>query len=335
MAAPPRPVVRERWYMSDTKLQERATAIIKPLIPPDAEERVNRSFKQWNQIIRDHIRTETGLKLSDGDSRFAIPVRVVPGFPVTLAQLIDQYRDPVMWRIIIGQPKLGGLIQGLEFLLQAWSEFERWPSLPEAARDGEATLGQALAIARALQQAALAEEIVNQIKKLQEDILGVYRFQPGQGSSVELYWLPIAMVAAMRDVAIEDLTMVVLIHELAHGCTHIGRDIDGASWDDTGFCGSDLAVVEGVAQFYTEVISQRLAGRTPSLFRAYEGLLSLQSWPYLVHRKWLAGDRRQIGEKVRFTLIAARSQGQVSYDLWKELMAATSHNLKRHSLFDR
>src|SRR6516165_3394642 len=78
MAAPPRPVVRERWYMSDTKLQERATASIKPLIPPDAEERVNRSFKQWNQIIRDHIRTETGLKLSDGDSRFAIPVRVVP-----------------------------------------------------------------------------------------------------------------------------------------------------------------------------------------------------------------------------------------------------------------
>lgn len=90
--------------MNDNALQNRATEIIKPLVPPDAEERVNRSFKQWNQIVRDHIRTETGLKLSDGDSRYAIPVRVVKGFPVTLAQLIDQYRDPVMWRLIIGHP---------------------------------------------------------------------------------------------------------------------------------------------------------------------------------------------------------------------------------------
>jgi hypothetical protein len=35
------------------------------------------------------------LKLSDGDSRYAIPVRVVKGFPVALAQLIDQYREPI------------------------------------------------------------------------------------------------------------------------------------------------------------------------------------------------------------------------------------------------
>ena len=74
--------------MNGTILQDRVTDIIKPLIPPDAEERVNRSFKQWNQIIRDHIRTETGLKLSDGDNRFAIPVRVIRGFPVTLAQRV-------------------------------------------------------------------------------------------------------------------------------------------------------------------------------------------------------------------------------------------------------
>lgn len=317
--------------MNDNALQNRATEIIKPLVPPDAEERVNRSFKQWNQIVRDHIRTETGLKLSDGDSRFAIPVRVVRGFPVTLAQLIDQYRDPVMWRLIIGQPKLGGLIQGLEFLLQKWNEFETWPSLPEAAKDGRPALDRSLAIATSLQAAALAEKVVQQIKAIHEDILGVYRFAPGQGSAVDLYWLPIAMVAAMLDVAIEDLTVVVLIHELAHGYTHIGRDIDGTSWDDTGFSKSDLAVTEGLAQFYTEVISERLAARTPSLFTAYQALLKLQSGPYLAHRDWLDGDRRQIGETVRFTLIAARSHGRILYDYWKGLMRATSENLTGHS----
>ena len=143
--------------MNDNFLQDPATEIIKPLVPPDAEERVNRSFKQWNQVVRDHIRTETGLKLSDGDSRNAIPVRVVDGFPVELAELIDQYRDPVMWRLIIGQPKLGGLIEGLKFLLREWDQFEQWRSLPELAKNGHSVLDRALQIATSLQQVALAD----------------------------------------------------------------------------------------------------------------------------------------------------------------------------------
>ena len=315
--------------MKDNPLQNRATEIIKPLVPPDAEERVNRSFKQWNQIVRDHIRTETGLKLSDGDSRYAIPVRVVQGFPVALAQLIDQNRDPLMWRLIIGQPKLGGLIEGLKFLLPEWDQFEQWKSLPEPAKNGRSVLDRSLQIATSLQQVALADEVIQQIKGIHEDILGVYSFAPGQGSNVELYWLQIAMVAAMIDVAIEDLTVVVLIHELAHGYTHIGRDIDGTSWDYHGFRDSDLRVVEGLAQFYTEVISERLAVRTPGLFKAYLALLKLQSGPYLVHQDWMKGDKRQIGETVRFTLIAARGQKKVGYDHWQGLMSDTSKNLTR------
>ena len=315
--------------MNDNFLQDPATEIIKPLVPPDAEERVNRSFKQWNQIVRDHIRTETGLKLSDGDTRNAIPVRVVDGFPVELSQLIDQYRDPVMWRLIIGQPKLGGLIEGLKFLLREWDQFEQWRSLPELAKNGHSVLDRALQIATSLQQVALADKVVQQIKSIQKDILGVYRFPAGQGSSIELYWLPIAVVAAMIDVAIEDLTVVVLIHELAHGYTHIGRDIDSKSWDNNGFRDSDLGVIEGLAQFYTEVISERLAIRTPGILKAYKELLKLQSGPYLAHQDWMKGDKRQIGETVRFTLIAARGQNRVNYDHWQQLMADTRKNLTK------
>lgn len=289
---------------------------------------MNRSFKQWNQIIREHIRNETGLKLSDGDSRFSIQVKIVRGFPVTLAQLIDQYRDPVMWRLIIGQPKLGGLIQGLKFLLQNWVQFENWPSLPQAAKNGQPVLERCLEITSSLQQAALAEKVCQQIKGIHEDILGVYRISPGLASTVELYWLPIAMVAAMLDVAIEDLTVVVLIHELAHGYTHMGRDIDGTSWEEVAFRDSALEVVEGLAQFYTEVISERLASRTPSLHAAYLALLSLQSGPYLEHQEWLKEDKRQRGETVHFTLIAARSQGRIDYDSWLRLLHDTRGNLR-------
>jgi hypothetical protein len=70
-----------------------------------------------------------------------------------------------------------------------------------------------------------------------------------------------------------------------------------------------LEVVEGLAQFYTQVVAERLAPRTPGLKTAYEALLSLQGGPYLAHQEWLKGDRRQRGEVVRFALIAARSRG--------------------------
>ena len=46
--------------------QERAISLIKPLIPGDAQERVARTVKQWNASIRELIRSETALKLSDG-----------------------------------------------------------------------------------------------------------------------------------------------------------------------------------------------------------------------------------------------------------------------------
>lgn len=313
--------------MNDDALQNRTIDIIEPLVPPDAEERVKSSLKQWNQTVRDHIRAETGLKLSEGDKRCAIPVRVVIGFPEVLARLIDDYNDPVMWRLIIGQPKLGGLIQGLEFLLNGWNQFEQWRSLPEPAKSGQPILEQSLAIATSLQLAGLAKEVIEQIKDIHEDILGVYRCAMGQGPTVELYWLPIAMVAAMIDVSIEDLTVVVLIHELAHGYTHLGRDIDGASWADRDFRDSALEVKEGLAQFYTDVITKRLEPRTPTLVEAYESLLTLQAGPYLVHREWIQRDKRQIGEVIRFALIAARTQGSVRYSYWNELMASARSTL--------
>ena len=64
-------------HRDNQPLQNRAKRVIEPLIPPDAEERVTRAYRQWNQIVRDHIRNETALRLTDGDGRNSIQVRVV------------------------------------------------------------------------------------------------------------------------------------------------------------------------------------------------------------------------------------------------------------------
>ena len=60
---------------------------------------MNRAVKQWNQIVREHIRNESGLRLSDGDRRNSIQVRVVEGFPTPLASFIDR-RPPIVGKVL-------------------------------------------------------------------------------------------------------------------------------------------------------------------------------------------------------------------------------------------
>lgn len=315
--------------MNENTLQERAKKLVKPLIPPDAEDRVRRAYKQWNQSIRDHIRSETALKLADGDGRQSLQVKIVDGFPAGLAQLIGEHRDPVIWRLIVGQPKLGGVVEGLSFLLQDWDEFEQWNSLPNVAKGKKASIQETLEIVNALQKEAIAETVREQIKKIDEDILGAYHFSGDRQSYIELYWMAIAMVAAMIDVRIEDLTAVVLAHELAHGYTHIGRDIDGTQWSDHAFSTCDLKIVEGLAQFYTKVVTEKLAQRAPGPNIAYERLLKLQSGPYLVHKEWLTDEPRDRGEAVRFTMVAVRGQGQTNYEDWQETLKKAVNSLRK------
>src|SRR5262249_43869206 len=148
---------------------------------------------------------------------------------------------------ILGQPKIGGIVEGAKFLLSNWDKLDRWPQLPEEAKGGNIWLEWTLNTSSALQQIAIAEKVRNQIKEINEDILGAYFYPVDQNKRIELYWIPIAMVAAMLDVRIEDLALVVLAHELAHGYTHLGRDIEGALWDDLAFQETDLQIKEGLA----------------------------------------------------------------------------------------
>ncbi len=313
----------------DQALSKAAEEIIRPLIPKDSKDRVMRSFKQWNLAVREHIRSETGLKLSEGDSRFSIPVKIVEGFPRPLAELIAESHDPVLWRLIVGQPKLGGIIEGLEFLLEDWDRVERWPHLPEEARNGKPSIEKTLEITNALQQKILKLQIEDEFKSFVEDILGMYRYKYlARSSWVELYWMPIAMVAAMLDLRIEDMTIVVLIHELAHGYTHVGRDIDGASWEDGDFFDSDKEVIEGLAQHYTEVITERMLLKAPGARQAYEKLLTLQGDVYHSHETWFKGEQPQRGEIVRFAIITARTVGAIEDDNWRDLLKNTEKGLR-------
>jgi hypothetical protein len=151
-------------------------------------------------------------------------------------------------------------------------------------------------------------ELIEKVKAIDRDILGAYFFH--DIPIVELYWMVIALVAGLTGVSVEALTVVVLMHELAHAYSHLGRDIDGNRWDISDFQHAERAVTEGLAQFYTASICSKLEQRFPIVQRAYENLLALQSGPYRVPEKWLNGkDKDRAGEVVRMSMIRCRSTG--------------------------
>jgi hypothetical protein len=174
-------------------------------------------------------------------------------------------------------------------------------------------------------------EIRQKLRGISEDILGAYFFRVPE---VHLYWMVIGLVAGILGITVESLTVVVATHELAHAYSHLGRDIDGTRWETEAFARADLNIVEGIAQFYTEVISRKLETRNPPVLPAYKKLTVIQQGPYRVHEEWAkrkSGDKEtllpQAGEIVRATLVQCRSRGVDDYGMMRQIIQSASKQL--------
>jgi hypothetical protein len=100
-----------RYYGSRTATGEIA-ALLKEY-DPELERRVSRSFRQWNNVLRDQLRNEMGLRLSIGDETQAVPVRVVPGFPAPFQNVFEGI-PPGLWRFLLRLPALEATVKGLD-----------------------------------------------------------------------------------------------------------------------------------------------------------------------------------------------------------------------------
>jgi hypothetical protein len=301
-----------------SELQRVAIRQLRSLISDGAEKIVSDVVRQINRVVRDSIRTETGLRLSDETYRGSVPIKVVAGFPSSLTQLIERYPDPTLWRLISLRPKLISVSDSLKELLVHWNQFEAWDGLPTTAKNAGPTLRRSLEISESLSALAAADALLIEISLIEDDILGAY----WHGQHIEIYWMAITLFSAAFGVRIEDLTSVAMIHELAHAYTHLARDIDGSMWEDGGFEQSEPAVIEGLAQYYTATVTQKLTSRLPSAHHAYQTVLQYQSGPYHSHLAWfdenVAVDGR--GEVVRSALLQARKAGKVTNRTWRTML---------------
>ncbi len=126
---------------------------------------------------------------------------------------------------------------------------------------------------------------VRAILSFNRDVLGIYRIDK---PSIEIYWGICGLVAQLLGVSVESIAAIVLAHELAHGYTHAGFDIDGKSWDSVRFAEAEKALVEGLAQYYTHrVVEISGSFAVPDIVTAYEELVRRQPWEYQTHLRWV------------------------------------------------
>jgi hypothetical protein len=100
----------------------------------------------------------------------------------------------------------------------------------------------------------------------------------------------------------------VMTHELAHAYHHVGKDKDGVQW--LSMPGTDLNIVEGLAQYYTLKFVEEFAGHYPLLKEAYKKMVSCQGGPYRIHEEWA---KKYKNEHIRFVMILARKKSIKDY----------------------
>jgi hypothetical protein len=303
-------------------------------IPSDTEERVRRTRERLNQNIRRILREETALRFrhppsgrqdklfpedSDDSSsleRGSVRIQLVPGLPKCLRgkQIDDAKRIAALiapWR-----DSLEKLRDSAKATLELTGTLARDPAGKALVERGPEHLPGAIELAERLLNEAKKFDLAKWILEVDQDVLGAYCYHVQddkdifylrrRDSWIELYWGVIGLVSRVLAVEIEDLTTVVLAHELAHAYTHVGTDIDGHAWSSLEFANTEHGLREGLAQFYGLVTCRRLAVSVPKAKDAFDKLLVKQPPAYHSHESWLSD---LDPEQIRLSVLQTRRSG--------------------------
>jgi hypothetical protein len=281
-------------------------------LPSDTQERVARTKDRFNNNVREALRQETGMRLNrdsqagPGES-VNVPITLIPGLPLVLRQKGPLPDDAQRVAILAPYTQvLRELRDGCDVVNQAKQEWQRDSLLHHILSKNETAVQATRDLAEELLKESQRINLVQWILEVDEDVLGVYRSAPGRNGEkegVELFWGVIGLIARWLAVPVEDLTLVVLAHELAHAYTHLGSDIDGYRWQTPSFRISAHEIKEGLAQYYTVRVLNRLQMLGEGPLKAYERLLPHQPPAYQVHVPWL---HDQTPEMVRAAMMHVR-----------------------------
>jgi len=318
-------------------------------IPVDTKRRVSEANQRYNKTIREVVRSVTRLNLNAPEQvghkirgRQGVSVSVDSiGYPkdfeeksipndLTLSALLS-LRKTQLLKLRDSTNSIGRLLQKPKNSVERETQdliFKLHPKVGSLAP----SLGESFEVSEILLKESGRYDLIGELFKLiDEDILGHYFYKLPKGDSTQiplleqelpptssrivLYWGVIGLVAEVLNLSVEDLTVVVMAHELAHAYTHLGFDIDGYYWNTYSFYKSDRALVEGLAQYYTEKALKILSVKIPGGYGAYEELLRNQPSAYHTHNKWI---KDTTPEAVRTALITMRKKNPIALNKFND-----------------
>jgi hypothetical protein len=247
----------------------------------------------------------------DGES-IVVPVRLRPGLPTALKHVVLDEAEEVALVLSQWRSALEALQSGARGAGTMEARLAQDPRFARIVQDARLILPPVQAWAEDLLERIVAARPLGRIL-IEQDVLGVYAFGPlppligdlvpPPNPRIEVYWAVIGLVAQALGLDVEELTGVVVAHELAHAYSHVGADIDGLRWPNKAFGEAELGLVEGLAQYYTHQVCVRLGDQHPGMLAAYRALLVHQPAPYQAHVAWTKGARP---EEVRFAILESR-----------------------------
>ncbi len=283
--------------------------------------RFNKNFKnevirakdKYNLKVRGVIAEKTGISLAfktkdidtktiDITDKASIPIKVVDLVPLSLLELFEKF-DETHIEMLLHYKNMERSVNELEYQIQKYPTFIQYHEELISVEELKRSINHLRKLMKEVDDCGILEAIRN----LGPDLLGAYFLNDNR---VELYWLSIGLCNILYDLPIEDFTLVVLIHELAHGYTHIGFDKDGNNWDTDDFSHSDLKIVEGFAQFYTEMLCRDYFDQAT---KAFNVLLTEQSTEYTEYKNWFREKEADTYEKARRILLKTRKSRIVKY----------------------
>jgi hypothetical protein len=232
-------------------------------IPADVEEKVRRVRDQVQPAVREALRAECRLifrtpeESAQNRQGAQVPVEVAPGYPAVLKNV--QFPDDLQRVMLLGRfrTSLEGARRSAPELLTLRDALSRLPDPEKWTSAAVSELRSVEAWAAELLKELEQNDPLKKVLAVHEDFLGVYEYEAGaqfvhefaiNRATIRLYWGVIGLISAWLGCTVEDLTIVVLTHELAHAYTQLGADIDGRRWAAASFMKAETGLKEGLAQ---------------------------------------------------------------------------------------
>lgn len=321
-------------------------------VSPKVEARVARTRDRTRSVLQEALRSECRLSMRtprEADEHRAgarVPVNVVPGCPVVLTREIFELDTELVRILAAYRSSLLAMSSGTKKLLSLNSIFDNEAMINQLGRAPIEEMKASSAFADQCLGLLKKKDPIQKILSVDSDVLGeyIYKIIPEfsdrkfidniveiphenvvyNSARIHLYWAVIGLISGWTGWKVEDLTVVVLTHELAHAYTQLGADIDGRRWSARIFSRTDTALKEGLAQYYTDRVLRRLQHRFDGALDVFEKLTERQTQPYRVHKKW----KDNTPEAVRLAMLQARRWRETSLSRFNNLLAEAEDQMR-------